>query len=499
MVNGNTLTNTRLEVPNTGTGITKMIYGNASNDKPPSLSPARLAINWKVPIPSLRFNNQQLEQDREKITMKSQIDTSEYTKSHSNIVDLTKKFFQPSGIVKSYRDVSEQHLAKYAVTQLVNSFGKLVRHGFNINLEPDSESIATNIEETTTVYKNVCATLVFERKGRVKLECLITAIQLEYSYEVSMASLTGEGLSMLETTFSQMLEKCNFYHGKTLRYGDRQVEFIPIPTTLMEDAVLAPETVDEISLNVLQFLTNPKMNCITKKRGMLFYGPPGTGKTTTIKAMFRELSAKGVTCIYLTDSAFRENSVENVFAFINKYLAPALVVFEDIDLIAPDRRESGGRLLGSLLSALNGVEEQQKPIAIVATTNRVEVLDAAVTRPCRFDRRIKIDYPSEKEMNKIFHKISGFKAPEGCFSSSSVRLTGAHIEEIYRTSALLSVQSSRKIQDCLEEAVAQVKKHFMIVSPKAIGFSEVLDNEGVDDIIEADSKPVGSCGVRLRR
>jgi cell division protease FtsH len=206
---------------------------------------------------------------------------------------------------------------------------------------------------------------------------------------------------------------------------------------------------------------------------MLFYGPPGGGKTSGIKAMFKLLSSKGVTCVYVSDASFDQLSVEDVFGFINKYLAPALVVFEDIDLIAPYRRDGASRLIGPLLSALNGIEEQKKPIVIVATTNRVEVLDSAVTRPCRFDRRILVDYPSESDLHKIFLTKAGFDAPEGCFKSSGeVKLTGAHVEEIYRTSALLAEEGHKPVKDCVKEAVEIVKKHFMIVAPKTIGFGD---------------------------
>jgi SpoVK/Ycf46/Vps4 family AAA+-type ATPase len=198
-----------------------------------------------------------------------------------------------------------------------------------------------------------------------------------------------------------------------------------------------------------------------------------TGKTSGVKAMFKILSgSKGVTCVYVSDESFDKLSVQDVFAFINKYLAPALVVFEDIDLIAPDRRDVGSRLIGPLLSALNGIEEQKKPIVIMATTNRLDVLDAAVTRPCRFDRRIEVGYPSEAEMHAIFRNVAGFEAPTGCFhSDGSTKMTGAHVEEIYRTAALLAQQKGKKTVDCVKEAVETIRKHFMIVSPKLKGFN----------------------------
>lgn len=398
----------------------------------------------------------------------------------SIVNDLTGKFKQPSGVVKQYKYPSESALAMYSATTLVNQFGKIVRNSRAINGEPSVTSIATDVSTSTTVYCDLCATLAFDRgDGKEPATGIVQTIMLDEGFRVSFAAAKKEWVALIEKAYNKILESHNFYQGKTLRFGRDSVEFIPVPSTKMDDAILPKGTTDEIDLNIVQFLTNPKMHAITKKRGMLFYGPPGTGKTTSIKAMFKTLCEQRVTCIYVSEASFDRQSVEDVFGFINKYLAPALVVFEDIDLIAPDRRGSGSRLIGPLLSALNGIEEQKKPIAIVATTNRVEVLDSAVTRPCRFDRRIKVDYPSEGDMHKIFRNVAGFEAPQGCFKSEDPRLTGAHVEEIYRTAALIAEQQQCKVQDCVKGAVDTVRKHFMIVSPKVKGFGSD-DDDSVD-------------------
>ena len=398
----------------------------------------------------------------------------------STVADLTGKFKQPSGVVKLYKQPAEWALAMFAVTKLVNQFGKLVRNSRAINGEPSVTSIGTDVRTVTTVYCDLCSTLEFDRgDGKPPAVGMVQTIMMDEGYRVAFAAPRKEWVVLIEKAYNKMMEAHNFYQGRTLRFGREAVEFIPVPSTRMDDAILPKATTDEISLNVLQFLTNPKMHAITKKRGMLFYGPPGTGKTTSIKAMFKALSDQRVTCVYVSDASFDKQSVEDVFGFINKYLAPALVVFEDIDLIAPDRRDGGSRLIGPLLSALNGIEEQKKPIAIVATTNRVEVLDAAVTRPCRFDRRIKVDYPSETDMHTIFRNVAGFDAPPGCFKAAEPRLTGAHVEEIYRTAALLAEQQKRPVAACVCEAVETVRKHFMIVSPKVKGFGgDDLDGVG---------------------
>ena len=420
------------------------------------------------------------------------MDDMDDTSSDSKVVDLTGKFKQPSGLVRMYKHPSEYALAMYAVTQLVNQYGKIVRNSRAINGEPSVTTITTDVRTVTSVYCDVCATLEFPQAGHEPSTGVIQSILLDDGFRVSMAGPTQESIALLERAYNRMLEKHNFYQGKTLRFGRESVEFIPVPSTELEDVIMPQATADEYDLNVVQFLTNPKMQKITKKRGMLFYGPPGGGKTSGIKAMFKLLSSKGVTCVYVSDASFDQLSVEDVFGFINKYLAPALVVFEDIDLIAPDRRDGASRLIGPLLSALNGIEEQKKPIVIVATTNRVEVLDSAVTRPCRFDRRILVDYPSESDLHKIFFTKAGFEAPEGCFKNTGdVKLTGAHVEEIYRTSALLAEESSKPVCECVKEAVETVKKHFMIVSPKNIGFGDGEDRK--DDHNRVRAIP-GKCG-----
>lgn len=405
----------------------------------------------------------------------------------SAVIDLTGKFKQPSGIVKVYKNPAEYALAMFAVTQLTNQFAKIVRNSRSINGEPSVTSISTDVRTLTTVYCDVCATVEFQKDEGKSITGIVQTIMLEDGFRVAFASATKAGVALMEKVYNKMLEQCNFYHGKTLRFGRDSVEFIPAPSTNIEDVIMPKETLAEYNLNVVEFLTNPRMQAITKKRGMLFYGPPGGGKTSGIKAMFKILSGKGVTCVYVSDASFDKQSVEDVFDFINKYLAPALVVFEDIDLIAPDRRDGASRLIGPLLSVLNGIEDQKKPIVILATTNRVEVLDGAVTRPCRFDRRIKVDYPTESDLHKIFRQKSGFDAPDGCFKNpSDTKLTGAHVEEIYRTAALIAEQQGKEVKDCVCEAVETVKKHFMIVSPQVKGFGgdegpELYNNRGVPE------------------
>jgi len=399
--------------------------------------------------------------------------------NRSKVIDLTGQFKGHIGTQRVYSFKAEQDLASYTITLLVNKYGMIVRDSRNMASPPVTQAVETDVREMTTTYRDVTACLAVPR-GEDMAVGMVQSIQLDDLYRVSFCAASKEDLDVVESEYNAMLESENYFQGKTLRFSRSGLEFMVRPGTTFEDAILPQATMDEYRLNVMDFLTNLKMSAVTKKRGIILYGPPGTGKTTSIKAMFNQLSAQGITCIQISDDAFRQFSVEQVFDFVNKYLAPCLLVFEDIDLIAMDRSLGGSAVIGPLLSLMNGIEEQQKPIVVLATTNRPEVLDAAITRPCRFDRKIKIDFPSDKELAMIFKRISGFDAPEGVFDvdvKEDKKLTGAHVEEIYRTAALTALKAGKKIEECVVEAAATVKKYFQLVSPSRVaGFGGAMMN-----------------------
>ena len=414
-------------------------------------------------------------------------------------VDLTAKSKSGTGTVRYYMSAPQQNLAKFALTTLINMYGGLVKDSKCIANPPTTDTIKTDVHTTTTVFRDVVATLKID-KG-IKNECLVHGLQLENAYRLSFVGASSESLNQLESQYNQILESNNFYQGKSLRYVSDGVEFIPTPSTTFEDAILPVDTINEYQLNIVDFLTDPSMAEITKQRGIILHGAPGTGKTTSIKAMFNVLATKGVTCIYISDDSFSRHSVEEVFSFINTYLAPCLIVFEDIDLIATDRSRGCSHIIGPLLSAMNGIEDHQKPIVIVATTNRPEVLDAAVTRPCRFDRKIKVDFPSTEDLAKIFLRVAKFPLPPDLLPQASDekhKITGAHVEEIYKTAALTAKKTGKTIEGCLKDAIQSVKKHFFLVNPKSfVGLApsdDYDDDDDDDDDCAMDPSAPEGCG-----
>ena len=415
------------------------------------------------------------------------------TRKPESVVDLTRKQQDSAfGITKEYNLPYEWPLAQYAVTDIVNSFGSMARDMKNISQPPTTATISTDVTEKTVVYQDVYAKLdIPGEMGANKASGAIQAVMIPSNgvYRVVLCAETKDDLSVLEATFEEKMEMHNFYQGKTLRFSREGVVFINTPSTKMEEVMLPKKTINEHQLNVIDFLSDSKYSENIKKRSMLYYGFPGTGKTSLVKASFNTLRKLNVTCLWVSDDTFRKVSVESVFSFINSYLAPALVVFEDIDLIAQDRRTGASAIIGPLLSALNGIADQEKPIVIVGTTNRPEILDEAVTRPCRFDRKINIGHPTSEDLAKMFEQKSGFKPDPGAFdqpSDDKKKLTGAHIEEICNTAELLSKKQNVPMQDCVADAVKVIKENFYLIQPGKMGFT---DNDGDDHDDPSEDAP----------
>ncbi len=141
-------------------------------------------------------------------------------------------------------------------------------------------------------------------------------------------------------------------------------------------------------------------------RGVLLHGPPGTGKTLIAKAVASEVDAHFITISgpeivskYKGDSEerLRERFEEA------KRNAPAIIFFDEIDSIAGERDEGGemeDRIVGQLLSLMDGLEDRGDVI-VIGATNRVNDIDPALRRGGRFDREIEIGVPNETGRREI--------------------------------------------------------------------------------------------------
>ncbi len=212
---------------------------------------------------------------------------------------------------------------------------------------------------------------------------------------------------------------------------------------------------------VVDFLHNPgKYTQIGAKlpKGALLVGPPGTGKTLLAKAVAGEA---GVPFFSLAGSDFVEmfvgvgaSRVRDLFREAQKQ-APCIIFIDEIDAIGKSRDSrfgSGGndereQTLNQLLAEMDGFDTS-KGLLILAATNRPEVLDKALLRPGRFDRRIIVDRPDMKgrlETLKVHAK--DVKMDESCdldaIALASAGLVGSDLANIINEAAILAVENGR--------------------------------------------------------
>ncbi len=239
--------------------------------------------------------------------------------------------------------------------------------------------------------------------------------------------------------------------------------------------VAGEEEAKESLTEMVDFLKNPAKYLEIGARlpkGALLVGPPGTGKTLLAKAVAGEA---GVPFFSMSGSEFVEmyvgvgaSRVRDLFKQANAK-APCIIFIDEIDAIgrSRDTRHMGGdsereQTLNQLLSEMDGFDTS-KGIIILAATNRPEVLDKALLRPGRFDRRVIVERPDQRGREDILRVHSkDVKLDETVdlheLASVTSGSVGADLENIINEAALTAVRKGRRFvsQDDLIESVEVV-------------------------------------------
>ena len=213
---------------------------------------------------------------------------------------------------------------------------------------------------------------------------------------------------------------------------------------------------------------------IKPPKGTLLYGIPGTGKTLLAKAVANESDAnfiaiKGPELLskWVGES---EKGVREVFRKARQ-TAPTVIFFDEIDSIASNRGAEAGdsgvtkRVVNQLLTEMDGLEELDD-VAIIAATNRPDILDPGLVRPGRFDRHIKVDTPDEESRLAIF-KVHTKDMPLAKdvklsrLAKNTEGYVGADIEAVCREAAMLTlredINSETVSMKFFEKAMEKVK------------------------------------------
>lgn len=244
--------------------------------------------------------------------------------------------------------------------------------------------------------------------------------------------------------------------------------------TTFKDVAGAKEAKEEL-MEVVEFLKHPKkfLDMGAKiPKGVLLLGPPGTGKTLVAKAVAGEA---GVPFFNISGSEFVEmfvgvgaSRVRDLFKQAKKN-APAIVFIDEIDAVGRHRGAGLGgghdereQTLNQILVEMDGFETGANVI-VMAATNRPDVLDPALLRPGRFDRRVTLDLPDINERKAILKiHCKNKKLEEGVDIENVAHRTpgfsGADLANLVNEAAILSARKNKKVigMEELRESIEKV-------------------------------------------
>ena len=194
-------------------------------------------------------------------------------------------------------------------------------------------------------------------------------------------------------------------------------------------------------------------------KGILLYGPPGTGKTMLARAMagesdvaFFQISAAEFKSPYTGES---EANIRRIFERARKY-APAIIFIDEIDAVARRRGTGMGgghdereQTLNQLLVEMDGFGINEG-IIVMAATNRVDILDPAILRPGRFDRKIMVGRPDVKGREEILQVHAKDKplaedVDLKQVAQTTAGMTGADLENLMNEAAILQLRMNGSI------------------------------------------------------
>ena len=294
----------------------------------------------------------------------------------------------------------------------------------------------------------------------------------------------------------------------------RAKAYIQKETGVLFKDVAGQEEAKESLQEVVDFLHNPgKYTQIGAKlpKGALLVGPPGTGKTLLAKAVAGEAK---VPFFSLSGSEFVEmfvgvgaSRVRDLFEEAKKN-APCIVFIDEIDAIGKSRdsRYGGGndereQTLNQLLAEMDGFDTS-KGLLILAATNRPEVLDPALLRPGRFDRRIIVDRPDLKgrvEILKVHAKnvMLDETVDLDAIALATSGAVGSDLANMINEAAILAVKNGRRavsqkdLQESVEVVLVGKEKKDRILSAqerRIVSYHEV--GHALVNALQKDTEPV---------
>lgn len=226
--------------------------------------------------------------------------------------------------------------------------------------------------------------------------------------------------------------------------------FIKRPDGTTEDELILPDglrdIIDDHTIDVVQNQDRLMASKRHLKRGLLLYGRPGTGKTHTVRYLATKLPEH--TFIILPGSKI---GMATELAELVRMVEPAVVVIDDVDLIATDRElpsMASQAMLFDLLDVLDGAGDDAD-VTFILTTNRIDVLETAVAaRPGRIDQAVEVPLPDARCRKRLFdlyaRDVDLDVKDLDVIIARTEGVTAAFIKELVRRALIMAVQEVKK-------------------------------------------------------
>ncbi|MCL4561237.1 MAG: ATP-dependent zinc metalloprotease FtsH [Chloroflexi bacterium] len=293
------------------------------------------------------------------------------------------------------------------------------------------------------------------------------------------------------------------------------------PTVTFEDVAGVEEAKEELK-EVVEFLREPQKFISLGARipkGVLLVGPPGTGKTLLAKAVSGEA---GVPFFSISGSEFVEmfvgvgaSRVRDLFDQAKRH-SPCIVFVDEIDAVGRQRGAGLGgshdereQTLNQMLVEMDGFDTDTNVI-IMAATNRPDILDPALLRPGRFDRRVVLDRPDMRGREAILKvhakgKPLGPGVDLGVIARATPGFVGADLENLVNEAAILSARANKRsisqleLEEAIERVIAGPERKSRLISEaekRIVAYHEAGHAVVINTLPEAD--PVQKVSIIAR-